>query len=248
MKSDFMEARDKSGQFLYKTIEAFALDKFKYDPKRSKDTPAQWFLKCTGKREIEGYPWKGDWMVDRHISTDGRLSKQLELLRDKVSQELDIIEAGRLLAESYFPFQQKVHDVWMEIEAHFGGTIFVEPTETLSNDKKKRGIQVSEHERKNLRRLALYMKSLNWVLDTKTKIDTQIMHMLGLDRPQFLLAWQQIHEENKKKGMTGQEDTAVTSILVQLARDQIAKSKMFELPLPGDIEDVKDEVEKRNVK
>jgi len=235
LRKEFFETYAEDGTYEYKTLRSFAREKWPYPTSKASNPRVIWFMSCVGTQPVESYKHRGDWESER-LTDVTKLNSQLMLLKAKIASELDLLDAGKVLAESYLPLQQKIHSVWAQIEAHFGGNL-IQPVPKGSTEKEQIRI-----ENMNLRRLSTYMKAISWVTDAKTKVDNQFLHMLGWDRPQFILQWAQIHEDNKKKGLAATEDTGVTNLLMQLARDQIVKSEMYELPLPDDIKNISDKV------
>lgn len=228
LKDEFFHTFSASGRFRYRTLHEFAREKWPAGQKRE----IRWLVAATGELPRSGIEWKGDWIEER-ILARSKYSNHLKTLRDKVAVELDLFQTGRVLAESYYPFQQKVFEVWKEVENYVGGKVLLEIPECEPQERR-----IAEAE--NVHRLNFYMETLERIIDMKMKLDNQFLRSLGWDRPQVLAVFQNLREQYRKEHGIGTraEDTGLESMLKELAKDQIAKAEMYALPLPDEIENV----------
>lgn len=234
-KEEFFTSREEDSSYTYRSLHRFAMNKFP-DLSKMHRRFRKWFMWSCSTHPSKYIEYQGDWIAER-ITHKSRLSQQLQSLETKIQSELDIIDAGKILADSYLPLQQRVFDLWKELETHTGGAIIRDTSHEL-NEKKRKGLEVE-----NQHRLTFYLGTLNKIIDMKLKIDNQFLRALGWDRPQFIAYFDAIRRGQDSVAQKGSDD-AVTKLMVELTKNQIEKSKMYELEMPREIEVISEEMDK----
>jgi len=251
MKEDFFTARDELGAYAYDTLQRFA--KAQFGKRGIVNWPLTWFLKSVGDQEHPPLKWYGDWEQERMLS-GRRFTKHLQGLKTKLEEEIDLAAMGRTLADSYLPLQQRVFDFWKEVEAHLRGKIILDSSAIDPSKGKTKKEQEALRKEKanielnNMRRVKLFMTTTEWVVDIKTRLDNQFLKLLGWEKPQFLEIFERLRKEALKEGAGPVIDNSLNQLLGQLAMDQIQKAKMYELPLPEDIQHVAEKINGNGVK
>jgi len=225
-KEEFFLALNADGTYKHHSVATFARDTYPEE-----DRKRRWMLWSIGSRKVAVIPYQGDWDSERVLDRT-KYSLQVRELKEKIESEFDLLGVGKILAESYNPFQERVFNLFKELEVSMGGKVLFD-TSTEKDPK-----MLAKLEAANEHRLKTYLGTLHEIVKLKTSIDNQFLRCLGWDRPQFIAYFDGLRNQEKKDGKEKALDTNITRMLTELAQNQIEKAQMYELELPDDIQNV----------
>jgi len=232
LKEEFFLMKDAAGEYIYRTIRSFAREKYP-GVKNRRNYQRLWLEWSISPQIYKVVPHQGDWETERLLGTK-KYTAQVTTLQEKVDDELDLLQSGRLLAESYSPYQDRVFRLFKELEQHTGQNILLDVS-NAKDEKERRKLEAQ-----NFHRLNNYITTLGKIVGLKTQVDNQFLRCLGWDRPQFIAYFENLRNQEKKNDTVKIADSAISQMLTELAKNQIEKASMYELDLPDDIQDVAD--------
>lgn len=232
LKERFFRSLEDDGTYTFQTIQEFCRT---ISAEQKNEDARRWLFKAIEPVVHKSIKHQGDWAKER-LSEEAAHDPQTIEIKKKITQELDLLGAGMMIASSYGNWQTKLNKLESQVEAFFGGRAILErPLKKMSPKEQEDWEQTQHYRMRN------YLSVLHKLLNLKTRVDESMLNAMGWNRPQ-LMALINVSQKNHDKAPGSQTKGLLPSKIEGLFSSyihlQIEKAKTYGMELPDDMQDL----------